>query len=258
MRLSLFYNPLVIIDRLAIAINRRKRKNRLKRTPGAGLELGYIDSLELLELIKKDGFNNGVIFDIGANIGTWTVLAKSIFPNAEIHGFEPLSNHIQKFGENTKGLSNAHIHSFCLGDENKDMTMNVTSFSDASSILDVAPLVYEQFNIEKNSEEKVEVKRLETLIDEGKLPVPDVMKLDVQGYELEVLKGAGKYLNQVNYLIVEVSFKEYYKKQALFLDIANYLASHNIGIYAFGQSTPLGAELGQIDVLFRREQSPSN
>lgn len=253
MRRSIFYNPLVLIDRLAIEINRRKRKNKLKGTPAAGLGLGYIDSLELLELIKKDGFNTDVIYDIGANIGTWTLLAKSFFPDTVIHGFEPLENHIQKFCENTKGVANVHIHAFCLGSENKQTTINVSSFSDSSSILEATSLEYEQFGIKKAGEENVIVKRLEDIIDEGKLPVPDIMKLDVQGYELEVLKGAGNYLKQVQYLIVEVSFKEYYEGQPLFLDIAGYLNKYNFKIYAFGHSTPLGQELGQMDVLFKKQ-----
>ena len=129
MRLSLLYNPLVIIDRLAIAINRHKRKRRLKGTPAAGLGLGYLDSLELLELIKKDGFGPKVIFDIGANIGTWTLLARSIFTDAAVNAFEPLGNHIQKFKENVKGLPAVNIHSFCLGNENEETVINVSSFS---------------------------------------------------------------------------------------------------------------------------------
>jgi len=253
MRLSLFYNPLVIIDRLAIEINRRKRKSKLKGTPAAGLGLGYLDSLELLELIKKDGFKTGSIFDVGANIGTWTLLAKSFFPDAEIHGFEPLDSHIQKFNGNTKHLSNAHAHSYCLGSENKETKINVSSFSDSSSILDATSLEYEQFGIKKAGEETVVVKKLEDLVGQGILPVPNIMKLDVQGYELEVLKGTGQYLDQIQYLIVEVSFKEYYHGQPLFLDIAGYLKQYNFGVYAFGHSTPLGQELGQIDVLFKKQ-----
>jgi FkbM family methyltransferase len=253
MRLSLFYNPLVIIDRLAIEINRHKRKNKLKGTPAAGLGLGYLEGLELLELIKKDDFTTGVIFDIGANIGTWTLLAKSLFPGAEIHGFEPLDNHIRKFRENVKGLSNAHIHSFCLGSENKETKINVSSFSDSSSILDATPLEYEQFGIKKTGEETVIVKKLEDVINQGLVPIPDIMKLDVQGYELEVLKGAGQYLDQIQYLIVEVSFKEYYQDQPLFLEIASYLNKYNFKTCALGQSTPLGQELGQIDVLFKKQ-----
>jgi len=65
MRLSLFYNPLVIIDRLAIEINRRKRKNKLKGTPAAGLGLGYLDSLELLELIKRMALKQGLFLILG-------------------------------------------------------------------------------------------------------------------------------------------------------------------------------------------------
>jgi FkbM family methyltransferase len=253
MRLSLLYNPLVMIDRLAVSINRNRRKRKLKGTPAANLGLGYLDSLELLELIKKDNFKPKVIYDVGANIGTWTLLAKSFFTAAAVHTFEPLRQHIIKFKANTDKLSGITLYPFCLGNENNEMVINVSSFSDSSSILEATPLEFEQYGIKKTAEETVDVKRVEDLIEQGILPIPDIIKLDVQGFELEVLKGAGKYLNKVSYLIVEVSFKKYYYGQPLFLDIANYLSGFGFNIYAFGHSTPTGQELGQIDVLFKKQ-----
>lgn len=253
MRLSLLYNPMVMIDRLAVAINRNKRKRKLKGTPAANLKLGYLDSLELLELIKKEDFEPRVIYDVGANIGTWTLLAKSFFPDAAVHAFEPLPEHLTKLNSNTDRLTQIATHPFCLGNENKNAVINVSSFSDSSSMLDATPLEFEQFGIKKAAEQTVTVKRVDDLIEQGVLPVPDLIKLDVQGFELEVLKGADKYIDQVSYLIVEVSFKRYYYDQPLFLDIANYLSEFNFGIHAFGHSTPTGQELGQIDVLFKKQ-----
>ena len=53
----------------------------------------HIKSLEILEFVK-DRYPNGIntIFDISGNIGSWSLLAKTIFPNSEIHTFEPLEN----------------------------------------------------------------------------------------------------------------------------------------------------------------------
>lgn len=252
MRTSLFYNPLVTIDRLAVEINRYKRKRKLKGTPAAGLALGYIDSLELLELIKSEGVIPQTIFDVGANIGTWTLLAKAYFPDAVVHAFEPLNVHIQKFKQTTQILTQVELHPVCLGSENSSAVINVSSFSDSSSLLDATQLEYEQYGIKKAGEEQVSIKRMDTMLEAGMLPAPNVIKLDVQGYELEVLKGAGKYLNGVSYIIAEVSFKEYYHGQPQFLELANYLAAYNLKIHAFGHATPTGAALGQIDVLFKR------
>ena len=92
---------------------------------------------------------------------------------------------------------------------------------------------------------------MEDLIRENILPMPDVIKLDIQGFELEALKGMGALLRHVKYILCEVSFKKLYHNQALFLDIANYLESFNLYIAAFGNNTPVGAELTQIDVLFK-------
>jgi FkbM family methyltransferase len=254
MRLSLLYNPLVIIDRLAVAINRNNRKRKLRNTPASKLGIGYLSSLELLELIKADGYDGKTIYDIGANIGTWTLLAKAFFPESTIHAFEPLSNHLTQFNEKTKELKNINIHTFCLGSENTESIINVSSFSDSSSLLDSAPLEFEEFGIQKINEEKVQVKRLDTVIESGLAIAPDIVKIDVQGFELEVLKGMGDYLNSTTYLIIEVSFKEYYLGQPLFLEIANYLAGFDFKIYALGHSTPIGIELGQTDVLFKKQK----
>jgi FkbM family methyltransferase len=242
-----------MIDRMAMAINRNKRKRKLKGTPASSLSLGHIDSLELLELISNDNSAVKVIYDVGANIGTWTLLAKSFFKDAAIHAFEPLNDHIEKFKTLTGKLTHTTIHPFCLGNEDATTAINVSSFSDSSSLLEATPLEYEQFGISKAREETVLVKRAAGLIEQNILPMPDIIKLDVQGFELEVLKGMDNYLSQVSYLIVEVSFKEYYHGQPLFLDIANYVAGFNFNIYAFGHSTPVGRELGQVDVLFKKQ-----
>ncbi|WP_114936912.1 FkbM family methyltransferase [Mucilaginibacter endophyticus] len=254
MNFSILYKPKKLIERLALEIARKRRIGKLKNTPGAPLKLGHIDSLELLEIIGKDRSltANLVVYDIGSNTGTWTLLAKSILPQAAVHAFEPLSFHISHFNENCKALKDVYLHPFCAGNENGTGTINISSFSDSSSLLSATPLEFEHFHIQKEKEEQVEIKRLADLIDDKSLPEPDIIKLDVQGFELEVLKGLGDWLNSAKYIICEVSFKEYYYGQAQFLDIANYLAGYRFQLFAFGNNTPLGTELNQIDVLFKR------
>lgn len=251
MNFSLLYKPYRLIERIALSISRKRRLDKLKNTVASNLKLGHIDSLELLELIKKDAsINNPVIFDIGSNIGTWTLLAKAIFPQAAIHAFEPLKQHALSFKKNCHSLNNVHLHEYCAGNENSTGIINVSSFSDSSSLLEATPLEYEYYNIKKIGEEKVAIKRLEDLINENALPLPDIIKLDVQGFELEALKGMGPLLTDVKYIICEVSFKKIYQNQALFLEIANYLEGFNLHIMAFGNATA-GTELTQIDALFK-------
>lgn len=258
MRLSLLYNPLVMIDRMAVEINRHQRKKRLKGTPAARLSIGYLDSLELLELIRDEHFRPKVVYDVGANIGTWTLLAKSIFEEANVHAFEPLAVHTKAFAKNTNHLSGIYLHTCCLGNDDKAATINVSSFSDSSSLLEATPLEFEQYGIRKVNEERVEIRKISSLLTEERLPAADIIKLDVQGYELEVLKGAGDQLREVSYIIAEVSFKAYYQGQPLFLDLANYLAGFGLQVHAFGHSTPRGQELGQIDILFKNLTKPAH
>jgi FkbM family methyltransferase len=251
MRLELLYNPRSLIERLAIASQRQKRLGKLQKTVASDLKLGHIDSLELLELTQPKPPQ--VIYDIGANIGTWTLLAKSLFPQVSIHAFEPLVVHYEAFEKKLYKIPDIHLHKVALGASTGTLNMQVTSFSDASSLLEIADASYEIFGLTKEREETVTVLPLDDYVSKHDLPLPDLIKLDIQGYELEALKGARHCLAHAKYLISEVSFLEFYHGQPLFHDMVVFLAQHNFYLYALGVNTPLGQDLSQTDVLFIRQ-----
>jgi hypothetical protein len=84
------------------------------------------------------------------------------------------------------------------------------------------------------------------------LPPPDLIKLDVQGYELEVLRGGEACLRHARAVLCEVSFKVFYSGQPLFHEIVAFLAARGFTLSALGAGTALGAPLGQADALFLR------
>ncbi len=246
MRLSLLYNPFDLVERLAVASHRRRR--RLRHTPAAALELGHIDSLELLELLASHP--PAVIYDIGANLGTWTCLAKSLYPAARLEAFEPLGQHAAGFQARTQGMAKVHLHGVALGAAASTLEMEVMDFSDASSFLPATASTCAEFNIRPVRRETVAVYPLDQYRQQHQLPAPDLIKLDVQGFELEVLRGATDCLRAARAVLTEVSFREYYRGQPLFHDVAAFLAAHGFLLQALADPTPLGAPLGQTDALF--------
>ncbi|MBI5771149.1 MAG: FkbM family methyltransferase [Verrucomicrobia bacterium] len=251
MRLSLLYNPIDLIERLAIAAQRRRRFRRLRGTPAAGLSLGHIGSLELLELLRPAP--PAVIYDIGANVGTWTCLAKSLFPAAQVEAFEPLEQHHAEFARRTAAWpGTVRLHSPALGAMEHTAQMHVMDFSDASSLLALGSEGAREFNIHEAGEKTVPVVPLDVLVARANLPPPDLLKLDVQGYELEVLRGATATLRHARAVLCEVSFREFYTGQAQFPDILAFLTAEGFALHAFGHGLDLGQPLVQADALFLR------
>lgn len=250
MKLSLLLRPLLLLERLGRTLQSRRRLSRLRGTPASRLVLGHIDSLELLDLARTLGVR--VIYDIGANAGTWTLLARSVIQGARVEAFEPLEEHCDAFLQSTAGLEDVHLHPIGLGASSDQRELRITSFSDASSFLALTAAGAETFGVAEVGRTSCTIVGLDEFRGEHELPFPDLLKLDVQGFELEVLKGALEVLAHATAVIVEVSFREYYSGQCLFSDVCSFLGTRGFELCALSVSTPLGRPLDQADVLFVR------
>ena len=100
---------------------------------------------------------------------------------------------------------------------------------------------------------KVNIKRFDEIINILKLNKRILVKLDVQGYELEALKGFGEYLSYVDYILTEVSFQEVYKNQPFANEIINFLEKKNFTIIKKNNATRYKKKNFQQDILFERK-----
>jgi Methyltransferase FkbM domain len=131
--------------------------------------------------------------------------------------------------------------------------LHVTNFSDASSLLPLTEAGREQWHLSEVQQVPAELHRLDDYFATKRLPMPNLLKLDVQGCEMEVLKGAPRALGHAKAIIAEVSFREFYKGQCRFDQVVSYLAERGLFVHAIGQRTVWGKPLVQADVLFLRD-----
>jgi len=99
---------------------------------------------------------------------------------------------------------------------------------------------------------------IDSLIDSGKLKIPELIKLDVQGYELEALKGASKTFGKTEVYILEVSlFSDDAEKIPIFHQVVNFMAERNYYAYDLPGylRRPLDGALGQVDICFVKKDS---
>ena len=146
------------------------------------------------------------------------------------------------------------LHRVALGPTNTAMPLRVTEFSDASSFLPISSANQWMAGVREVRQVSVPVRRLEDYRREMGLELPDLIKLDVQGYELAVLKGAAAELDYCKAIIVEVSFVEMYEGQCMFSDVCKFLGERNFRLRALGASTPVAQALIQADVLFLKQK----
>ena len=161
------------------------------------------------------------------------------FPAAEIHAFEPLVGHITAFRNNTEGIAGIQLHALALGASKDRLPMQVASFSDASSLLQIGAEMADHFDVHKAREEIVTVERLDDYVADQGMPMPDLIKLDVQGYELQSLRGGLGCLRHAVAVLTEVSFIEFYPGQCLFEEVVEFMAAEGFRLrFAFHYYRP--------------------
>lgn len=194
------------------------------------------------------------IIDGGACMGSWTTLCKNVYPNASILMIEPQGLHrttlervcerygpTVRFAETLLGPYSAPAVPFVVMDDGIGGT--------GSSVMS------ENSNVPRHVVQ-LPMMTLDDLVEKTGFPAPTFIKLDVQGYELEVLKGSTKTLADAEFVLLEVSISQYNEGSPLIDEVLAWMRNSGFVTYEIWDlSRHLDGTLVQVDILFIRDNS---
>jgi len=201
------------------------------------------------------------VIDIGANTGQFTQLVHAVLPQARIYAFEPLPDCFA-----TLVRQAAHIRTFKgfnvgLGSTEGTLTFHRNPYADSSSFRPMTDLHRSQFPFTAGQEAllPVPVRTLDSFGPELDLAARLFVKIDVQGYEDEVLAGGEEVVSRAYMVSVEVSFAPLYECVPTFDDIYKRLTRLGFAYRGnLGQLVgPLDGAVLQADAFFVRAPQPT-
>jgi FkbM family methyltransferase len=190
-----------------------------------------LTAFKMLRALAADGIRPRTIVDGGANIGQFARAAVETFPGARLIAFEPLEDLVAELRANLLDCARVTVHATALGRRDGTVAIHRNAYSPASSILSLRSAARESFpEVVEAEVVEVPIGRLDTLLENEPLEPPALLKLDLQGFELEALHGAGELLHRFDYALVETSFTSIYESEPLFGDVHAFMAAAGFGL----------------------------
>ena len=169
-----------------------------KDDSGEGVAIKYIQQ-------KLKDEKQVTVFDVGANIGSYTILLNSILKDElRIFSFEPSKKTYQTLVENTKQLSNVSAYNFGFGNEEAKLTL--FSNKDESGLASVYHRKLDHLHIDMNKTEEIEIKTIDGFCEQNNINHIHFLKIDVEGHEMKVLEGARNIINSKNIDFIQFEF----------------------------------------------------
>lgn len=174
------------------------------------------------------------VVDIGANRGQFALAARA-FSGARVFSFEPLPDVAKTFQKIFSDDSAVRLHVAAIGEKSEKKLIHLSARDDSSSLLEIGEA---QSNFFPGTHEvgtlEVRVGTLDEFISKDDICRPAMLKLDVQGFELQALSGCKNLIDNFDFIYCECSFVELYKEQKLAADVIDYLRNFDFilsGIY---------------------------
>lgn len=206
------------------------------------------------EMVLRD-FDFATIIDIGGNKGQFALVSRHCCPSARIHSFEPLPGPSAILKRVFAGDELTVINTSAIGPERGSVLIHVSKRDDSSSLLPITAAQSKHFpGTEESHTLDIGISPLSDFLEEADIERPALLKIDVQGYELEALYGCADLLDAFDSVYVECSFIELYEGQSLAGDVVDYLQSKEYrlsGVY--NMSYDADGKAIQADFLFKRK-----
>jgi len=188
----------------------------------------------LLDIKRRIQRSDPIIFDVGANTGQTIERFKKNLPKANIYSFEPSPRPYLELHHNAKKYSGVKTFQLALGAKSGELTLYENSSSDMNSFLEMG----EGGSGSIVGQSIVNVKTIDEFCLENNINYIDILKIDAQGFDFEVIKGATRMLRSGNIrqLYFEIIFSEMYKNVPRFSEIYDFLLDHDfllVSLYEF-------------------------
>jgi FkbM family methyltransferase len=207
---------------------------------------------DFLSMIKDNiKYYPEIILDVGVANGTPELY--EIFPQSKFILFEALEEFVPKMEEYKNKYKDMHIEICALGSEENEIEINVHPDLVGSSIY----IENEDSNV-NGVKRKVPLRTLNSFQNKYNFIDKSILlKIDVQGAELDVIRGADKILSYIDVIILEVSLFDFFDNNIQFIDILKYMDEIGFVPYdIFGFSNrPYDSALAQVDIAFVKKDS---
>lgn len=162
---------------------------------------------------------NLMIFDVGAHKGQTSSHLYKLFPHSIIHAFEPSPYLFALIEKNLSKRKNIRCHNFALGETNEKAFLTRPD----------SDLCGQVVKTQENNSTSICVHRLDKFCLDENISAIDLIKIDVEGNELSVLKGASGMFerNAIRAIFLECDFNKEDKQHSYFFDIFDFLSKEN-------------------------------
>lgn len=194
-----------------------------------------------------------VVYDIGAASGAYSAAFAKVSSVSQVIAFEPMAESYAALEERARREPKIRCFQLALGEESATLELHRSLLRDASSLLPTGHGMRTHFPVGAHidAKESVSVARLDDVVLEHGLALPDLVKMDVQGFEDRAIRGGTTTLASAKLFIVEVSFRALYEGSATFDDV--YMLMRDLGLALAGFEGPVlspSGELLQANALF--------
>ena len=205
--------------------------------------LNFFDIFQKIKIIKffKKRLNKSIVlFDVGSHNGETVILFHNQLKVDFFHCFEPSSENflkMKKILQKKKLLDIGKLNNFALGEKSEEKFLNFTKETSSSSLNDfnLSSKYFKKkmkiLNVNNINQyykkEKILDKKLDDYVEDLNLEKIDILKIDTEGYEINVLKGAVNNLKKIKYIYFEHHYDNMIIKRYTFKDINKILIENN-------------------------------